>query len=215
MTGTSTPELVDTRDMIVVHTALLRELRLAPALVDCAADRDPRVAEHLAFVLDMLTHHHEGEDRLLWPKLTARVPEEQFGLVATMENQHAMVEECATEVRTALDGWRGTGQELSAALRRLHGVVAEHLRTEEEQALPLAALHLTRAEWREIGESGAASTPKSRLPLVLGMFMYEGDPEVLASMLATAPAPVRVLVPLVAPRVYARYCRRLHGTATP
>lgn len=158
-------------------------------------------------------------DRLLWPKLTARIPEQMVGLIATMEDQHAEVEQRVSAVRAALDGWRGTGAaarpRLFAELRQLHQVVAGHLHSEEQLVLPLAALHLTEAEWHEVGESGAASIPRSRLPFVFGVFMYEGDPGVLTSMLAAAPAPVRVLVPIVAPRIYARYCRRLHGTATP
>lgn len=221
MTGSSTAELVDTRDMLVVHTALLRELRLAPGLVERApaGGRRRRIGEHLDFVLGMLTHHHHGEDRLLWPKLTARIPQQLAGLIATMEDQHTQVEQRIGAVRDALAEWRGddatAGDTLSAALRRLHEVVAEHLDAEEQQVLPLAALHLTAAEWREIGESGVESIPLSRRPLVFGMLMYEGDPAVLKSMLAVAPAVPRRLVPLIGPRIYARHCRRVHGTATP
>jgi hypothetical protein len=34
-------------------------------------------------------------------------------------------------------------------------------------------------------------------------------------MLAAAPAVPRVLVPLIAPRLYARHAARVHGTARP
>ena len=51
--------------------------------------------------------------------------------------------------------------------------------------------------------------------LVFGMFAYEGDPEVLAVMLAAAPAPVRFLALHVAPRIYARHAARIHGTPRP
>jgi len=40
---------------------------------------------------------------------------------------------------------------------------------------------------------------KSKLPLVFGMFMYEGDPTVLRMMLSTAPALPRLLMPRIAP----------------
>ncbi len=53
----TTDTMVDTRDMIVVHTALLHERRLAPRLVE----RDgPHVREHGTFVLDLLEHHLAG-----------------------------------------------------------------------------------------------------------------------------------------------------------
>jgi hypothetical protein len=69
MDDASTREMTDTRDMVVVHTALLRELRLAAGLIERATNGDARsvtrIAEHLVFLLDLLAHHHEGEDRLL------------------------------------------------------------------------------------------------------------------------------------------------------
>lgn len=222
MTDASTAELVDTRDMLVVHTALLRELRLAPPLVARTAvgARNRRhVGQHLAFVLEMLAHHHHGEDRLLWPKLTARIPQQHSGLIATMEHQHAQIEQTIEAVRRALDAWHnGDDTErgrLSESLHDLHGMVAEHLHAEEQQVLPLAALHLTQTEWRQIGESAVESIPKSQHALVFGMLMYEGDPAVLTSMLAAAPALARMLVPLVAPKIYAHYCQRVHCTTKP
>jgi hemerythrin-like domain-containing protein len=222
MDDASTREMTDTRDMVVVHTALLRELRLAPRLVDRATKGDARsvtrVAEHLNFLLDLLAHHHEGEDRLLWPTLRARVPDALAGVIARMEGQHADVDELNQAVRRALGLWRsdpGSGTELAALLRRLHAVVEEHLNAEEQEVLPLAALHLTDAEWREIGEAGVASIAKAKLPMVFGMLMYEGDPAVLRTMLASAPAVPRTVVPRIAPWVYARYARRIHGTSRP
>ena len=70
--------LVDVRDMIVVHTAMLREFRLAPAAVrrTLPGDRSRAraVAGHVRFLCDLLHHHHEGEDELLWPTLRSRTP---------------------------------------------------------------------------------------------------------------------------------------------
>ena len=47
------------------------------------------------------------------------------------------------------------------------------------------------------------------------MFMYDGDPDVIRHMLSSAPPLVRALLPRIAPRAYARYCRRVHGTRNP
>ena len=44
--------------------------------------------------------------------------------------------------------------------------------------------------------------------------MYDADPEVIRAMLAHAPLVPRLLMPHLAPRVYARYVRRVHGTTT-
>ena len=199
--------MVDTRDMIVVHTALLRELRLACRVVE----RDgPHAGEHVTFVLDLLEHHHAGEDRLLWPVLRNRVPAEVEQVLEKTGAQHREIEELVEAARR-----EPVGDRLVELLRRLHDVVAEHLDDEEREILPLAALHLSPAEWAAIGEAGAASTPRTKLPLLFGMFMYEGDPDVLRDMLSSAPPVVRAVVPRIAPRGYARYCRRVHGTRRP
>jgi hemerythrin-like domain-containing protein len=214
---------VDTRDMVVVHTAMLRELRLAPAAVERASASGSsrhraRTARHLRFLLDLLEHHHAGEDELLLPLLRARVPKPSLAAVGTGEEQHARIERHLAEARRGLGQWERDNAHaaaLAAELTALHAAVEPHLRSEERDVLPLAAAYLRAAEWEAIGAAGAASVPKSALMMVFGMFMYEGDPEVLRAMLAPAPPPVRVLVPLGAPRVYARRCRRIHGTAQP
>jgi hemerythrin-like domain-containing protein len=203
----TTDTMVDRRDMIVVHTALLRELRLAPRLVERGG---PHTREHVAFVLDLLEHHHAGEDRLLWPVLRGRVPPQMHHLLDHAGEQHREIEELLEAARSEPDDDR-----LAVLLRRLHDVVAEHLDAEERDVLPLAALHLTQAEWAAIGENGATAVPRTKLPLLFGMFMYDGDPDVVRHMLSSAPPLVRALLPRIAPRAYARYCRRLHGTRNP
>jgi hypothetical protein len=48
-----------------------------------------------------------------------------------------------------------------------------------------------------------------------GAIMYQGNPEVISSMLAHAPMLPRLLMPVLGPRAYARYARRVHGTTKP
>ena len=47
------------------------------------------------------------------------------------------------------------------------------------------------------------------------MFLYEGDPTVIASMMAGAPLLVRKVVSILGRRAYAAHARALYGTATP
>ncbi|GAB2480841.1 hemerythrin domain-containing protein [Jatrophihabitans fulvus] len=223
--ATRLPEqpLVDVRDMVVVHTALLREFRLAPAAVRRvpAGDRAlaGRVVAHLRFVGDLLHHHHEGEDELLWPLLRERVPAPELAL-ADAEAQHAAIDAALDEVTRRREAWAvhadaATAESLIEALDHLFALVREHLDHEEEQLLPLAAAMLSPAEWAAIGERAAAAIPKPALALAFGMFAYEGDPAVVRQMLGEAPPPVRVLLPRLAPRLYARRARRVYGTPTP
>jgi hemerythrin-like domain-containing protein len=216
--------LVDVRDMIVVHTAMLREFRLAPkavARVPAGAHRATRrVNAHLELLCDLLHHHHAGEDELLWPPLRALLTVDGQARLDEAEGQHADIAAALRLVNTARHRWIDPGEDgsrdqLIAALQNLHGLLVTHLDTEERELLPLASAHLTPSQWAAVGEAGAASVPKSKMLLVLGMFAYEGDPNVLATMLHSAPPPARAIAPLLAPRIYARYAKRIHGTPRP
>ena len=72
---------------------------------------------------------------------------------------------------------------------------------------------LTQAEWDELGQKGMGGIPKSKLPMIFGMIMKDGDPEVIREMLSHAPLVPRLLLPFAGPRAYTRYARRLYGAA--
>lgn len=216
--------LVDVRDMIVAHTAMLREFRLAPAAVTRTTPGDRRraaaVAAHIRFVCDLLHHHHEGEDALLWPKLRERTTPDALGVIEEAEAQHYALDVALSRVGILRQAWTDNPdgarrEQLAEQLEALHALLREHLDLEERALLPLAAMVLTHAEWHAIGDAAVAAIPKAALPLAFGMFAYEGDPAVLTDMLAMAPPVPRRLLPLIAPRVYARRARRVHGSARP
>jgi hemerythrin-like domain-containing protein len=222
----SVPEraLVDVRDMIVVHTALLREFRLLPAAVRHTPPGDRKrvaaVAHHLRFLSELLHHHHAGEDALLWPKLRERTTEASSRLIDRVEAQHIDIDVALRRVGAACDDWAdkpdaARREELAVRLSALHEVLRDHLDLEERALLPLAAALLTEDEWHAIGKAAAAATPKRSLPLLFGMFAYEGDPPVITGMLRSAPPLPRLLLPRVAAGSYARRCRHIHGTARP
>ena len=104
---------------------------------------------------------------------------------------------------------------LADALEEVADRLDAHLAVEEAELLPLAGQHLSQAEWGRLGQEGMAGVPRSRLPLVFGMLMYRADPEVIDAMLTHVPLLPRLVLPRVAPRIHARYARRVHGTATP
>jgi Hemerythrin HHE cation binding domain len=66
----------DTRDMYTVHTVFRREFALLPNLVRGVATKDTERAEviaaHIRLVNEILFHHHESEDAVLWPALLQR-----------------------------------------------------------------------------------------------------------------------------------------------
>ena len=215
---------VDIRDMIVVHTALLREFRLGSTAVMRTRPGDRRhaaaVAGHLRFLCDLLHRHHEGEDAVLWPMLRQRTPASARRVIDDVEAQHRGLDLALAEVETLRTAWAGapetaSAERLAAQLDKLYLLLDEHLDLEERVLLPLAASALTADEWHAIGEAAVAATPRSALVLAFGMFAYEGDPAVLRHMLKTAPPVPRTVLPWIAPRVYARRARQLYGTAQP
>ena len=216
--------LVDVRDMIVVHTAMLREFRLAPASVariPAGAHRAARrVDAHLGLLCELLHYHHAGEDELLWPPLRSLLNAHGQACLDAAEAQHSGIDAALRVVGLARHRWIEVGDnttrdELIAALQYLHWLLVLHLDTEERDLLPLAAAHLTPGQWAAVGEAGAVSIPKSKMLLVFGMLAYEGDPDILTAMLHPAPPPARAIVPLLAPRIYARFAKRIHGTPRP
>ena len=214
---------IDTRDMLVVHAAFRREFRLAPGLVSGVQEGDTArarvVAGHLRLMLQLLHVHHGGEDRLLWPRLQQRAPEQLAPTVELMEHQHQHIDSVVQALDVPLDRWIASATAadravIAAGLADLHAALEEHLQAEERHVLPLAARLLTPAEWGELAEE-VKTIPARKLPLVFGMLMYEGDPEIVATILAAAPALPRLLMPRLAPRAYARHARRVYKTATP
>ncbi|MEU8328975.1 hemerythrin domain-containing protein [Micromonospora sp. NPDC048839] len=212
----------DVRDMYMAHTVFRREFGLLPQLVRDVRPGDVGRAEVVGAHAEMLCHtlhlHHEGEDLLLWPRLLERGGAEAAAIVPTMEAQHHAIEDAHAAVVALLPGWRRTGHggdHLADAFEHLRTALIEHMAMEESAILPLAERHVTAAEWMELGEHGMARTPKKRLPLAFGLAMYEGDPEVIKAVLAHAPLPARLLMPIIAPRLFAAHAKRVHGTATP
>lgn len=131
-----------------------------------------------------------------------------------MESQHGAIATLVSRAEQQLAQLRRTGEggDLAETLDDLYAGLVEHLALEEREVLPLAEVHVRPQEWARLGEEGMASVPGRERPRVLGMFMLEGDPAAIRAMLAQAPLPVRLLMPRLAPRSYAAYCRKLNGS---
>lgn len=214
--------MADVRDMYMVHIMFRRELGLLPQLVRGVHPGDVKRADlvgaHAALMCQQLHLHHEGEDIFLWPLLAERGGAEAAAVVPAMQAQHHAIEQAYEAVVALLPEWRRTGRDGAAvadALERLRAAAVEHMALEETEILPLAQRYVTAAEWAKLGEHGLNDTPKKDLPLIFGMAMYEGDPAVIKAVLAHAPLPARLLMPVVGPRLYRTHAKRVHGTATP
>ena len=81
--------------------------------------------------------------------------------------------------------------------------------------MPLMEHHVTAAEWNEFLKNESAAFDPDHLPLMLGMLMYEGDPESVEQVIATMSAETGPVIRQLAAPTFAAHSLRVHGTATP
>jgi hypothetical protein len=205
--------------MVVVHRSFRRPCAEYPVLVRGLRPGDTAraalVADAIRFMLVGLESHHAGEDEFLWPRLATRTPE-QADVVARMEEQHHRLHELVTQVAGALDELAADPrqplcEQVAARLAELCSVLIAHLDEEESTVLPLAAEHLSVAEWEELGKHALAGLDKKYLLRAFSALMAIATPQEQRLLLAKAPLPARLLWRLFGRRSYARWEARLYG----
>lgn len=208
---------VTTHDMVLVHRMFRREFREAAGRVRGVRHGSRAqvrlVADRLALLLDTLHHHHEGEDRLLWPKLAERTPG-HAELWKRMQGQHADLSGHLGRAGALLGPWAAAGasahaQELTAVFEQVSRAVEEHFDQEEREALPLVPAVVSQEEWDEIGDAAGAAVPTGKRLTVLGMILKEADPGEQILIMAHLPLPPRVIWRAVGERNYRRLEQRL------
>ena len=211
-------------EMLIVHDVFRREFALVPGLVRgvAAGDRDRAqiIGDHIQGATSVLHTHHVLEDDNVWPLLLDRCGESVAPLVRLMEGQHHQIATLIPQVDEALSIWRDSltvesRQALVDVLDRLIPALKEHLSTEEERVVPLMEQHITAAEWKDFLEEESAAVDPEHLPLMLGMLMYEGDPESIEQVIATMAADTGPVIRQLAAPTFTAHSRRVHGTATP
>jgi hemerythrin-like domain-containing protein len=214
----------DTRDMFAMHTVLRREFGLMPKLVRGVADGDEArvalVAAHVTLLVTVFTGHHAGEDKHIWPRLRERGTSEMAFLAGVMEEQHEVIDRALSRVEVALAAWRaGRGAHardaLADAIERLSAATGAHLTLEETRVVPLIERYLTPSEYCLLASEATAALPPDLLPVVVGMFRYEADPEVSDLVIAQMPPEIQPLLRKLADNAYAVYAYELYGTPTP
>jgi hemerythrin-like domain-containing protein len=212
------PATVDTRDMLLIHRVIRREIGHLPALIRAAAGdraRARRLTTHAEEMLDFLHTHHTGEDEMMWPLLRERV-ELEAELIDRMEQQHEQIAVAVADVRRDLPGWSHTadaetGERMAVRLEEASAVLTLHLAEEEELVLPLVSVHLTRDEWKALGRHGFAAIRPSRRLVMVGHILEEADEEEERRFAAKMPRPARLAFRLVGRRRHAREAARIRG----
>jgi hemerythrin-like domain-containing protein len=220
---TTAQKLCDTSDMVIVHRMFRRECALLPKLVAAVAGGDVAraraVAGHAREVLDMLHHHHVGEDELLWPRLSART-RFHADLLARMESQHHGLAVLLEHTATALPAWQDapnahTSTPLTTLLEQISNGLDEHFDEEEAEILPIVERVITAAEYHEVGQRGLVSIPLTRRLTVLGYLLEDATPEERTDFLAAIPTPARLAYRLIGARQHRHETTRLRGPLQP
>lgn len=183
---------VDFTMMYVAHDAFCRDLdRLLAA---AAADRvltPPARATWTQFA-DMLHAHHTAEDIALWPPLSARVSEaSDLATLTAMEAEHAELDPLVEQITAALAD--GRADDIERTLPLLDACLRAHMRHEEDAALPLLERTLGQPGWDAFGQQMRSQIGLNELPTMLPWLLESADPAAAQRVLATMPAPVRLL----------------------
>ena len=220
---TEEEKLCDTSDMLIVHRMFRRECALLPKLVAAVASGDVvrarTVAGHARELLDMLHHHHVGEDELLWPRLSART-RLHADLLARMDSQHQGLAVLLEHAATALAEWQDaptahTSTPLTALLVQLSTGLNVHFDEEEAEILPIVERVITAVEYQEVGQRGLVSIPLTRRLIVLGYLLEVATPQERAEFLAPLPRPVRLAYRLIGERQHRHETTRIRGPLQP
>ncbi len=130
----------------------------------------------------ILHHHHSGEDRVLWPRLLARVdaagdPAGRATLEA-MEAEHGEIDPllaaCAEGLaRLAAAPDADSRAALVVRLAATRERLGAHLGHEERDALALVQQHLTREEWHAMDKEFAKDYKPADILLALPWALHE------------------------------------------
>lgn len=124
---------------------------------------DFRLLGAMLYYLDTFPErfHHPREDAYLFPRVLARSAE-AAPIVARLETEHAASGGKMRELAQALGRYRDGGDGEFAAFRdaveAYAGFQWKHMRSEEEELLPLARAHLDADDWKAIDAGFAAVT---------------------------------------------------------
>ena len=208
----------DTTIMSVVHDALRRDMtRLLDALsADPPPDDVRRVAlaDHIDWMMVFLHEHHRGEDLGLWPLV--RDHNSSAGvLLDRMDADHSTIAPAITKVRAAANQYRDDAQslpEVVSSLDALSTSLLPHLRREEDEAMPVVAASITKAEWERWDQKYNVRGKSMTRLAAEGHWLMDGlDPDRYQTLVHLVPAPVRVVLVKGYAGRYRRACARRLG----
>jgi hemerythrin-like domain-containing protein len=191
---------VDFTMMYAAHDAFSRDLELLVS--SCTGGNAGRAVDRArweTFTTQLHVHHH-AEDDALWPPLrNATLDRSEVAALEAMELEHAAIEPHLVDVDKAISAEDSAA--IADALLRLRNGLAEHMRHEENAALPMIEKHLGPPGWKAFTAT-FRETQGIRGAATYFPWLLEGaSAQTQAKVLGVLPPPARLLYRTVwAPR---------------
>jgi hypothetical protein len=137
-----------------------------------------------------IEHHHEREDTVVWPELSARRPDFATHL-PQLEEDHQELDRAMASVRAAL-----LAEDPAAGIDAadgLDGLLHDHLGREEAAAFPVLAESYAAEDWAQVEQRLQQGTSFRHLAFEVPWALDGIEPARLAELLATLPLPLRFL----------------------
>lgn len=209
---------VDFVNMYAFHFAFRRDLARFAEVVPRTAPDDAAawrlLSERWDLFAGQLHHHHEAEDRVLWPWLRTRVSAGELAVLDLMQLEHEAIDPVLTRIAKAFAALAGGDPSaragLGAALADASAVLGEHLAHEETESLAIMQRVMTDAQWKELEAQFRVGQPPTAV-LTMVPWVLSGLPDAdRAALLRRAPKALGLLARLLSPR-FERRERRCFG----
>ncbi|MFC7490291.1 MULTISPECIES: hemerythrin domain-containing protein [unclassified Knoellia] len=196
---------------VIIHTAVRRDLtRFESALrsfPDGSGARAQQLRRAWATLDRQLHHHHESEDAYVWPYLRGLGVADP-ALLDSMESEHRAMADGLGAVADALDALvadpsRARAIAAADTVAETARVTNTHLVHEEQDVMPIIIEREHTPEWKTVEKQLRKGGPVMAGEL-FAWLEDGGDPVALASLRATVPAPVRLVLSRFVGRAYHR-----------
>jgi hemerythrin-like domain-containing protein len=206
----------------LVHAAMLRDVqrfadladRIAAGATDVSRDRAHAIRDYLRLLFTAITHHHEGEDALVWPVIADRVADPAAMAQLTVDHQQLdpLFDEVliAAERLTVDPASRLAADELAGWMRRLASGLDAHIALEEQIVFPVLRERIPVAEYEQMEAQVRKDGSLADLTFVVPWMAAVATEDQRERALAKAGRPFRVLLALTR-RGYARRERAVFG----
>jgi hemerythrin-like domain-containing protein len=182
--------------MYATHDAFRRDLDRLNKAIEAGRARTPEVRAGWDNFARQLHVHHSVEDADLWPRVEQACADrpDDLALMGEMAAEHAKLGPLMTAVENGLESG---SPDLAERARELTTVLEEHMRHEEEEALPLIQRTLTKKDWGVFRNGMAKAQGPKGGAIYIPWIMDGVDQQGRDAFLAEMPGPVRIVNKLI------------------